>query len=645
MKTKLLHLSISFFTFSSISLLLFLNPAASDPQTNLLIRACSTYNATNRLAFFSNLNGTFSDLRSQLNSTHFATAVRAQVSDPVYTLFQCRNYLSTSDCLSCFSVATAQIRNCSAANGARIIYDGCFLRYESNNFFDQTTQPGNSGFCGNQTAAKAVGFNQTAEKLLTDLYVATPRIGGYWAAVRREGVGGAVVYGVAQCALTVSEVGCGDCLRVAYGNIQNCPPDGDGRAIDAGCFLRYSDTAFFSANQTVDLARYLRGDSSKKKAIIGGVVGGVAFVLLLALILFLFIQRSSETGKTHQGDILGATELRGPVNFRYKDLKSATRNFSDENKLGAGGFGDVYKGVLKNGKIVAVKKLIIGQSDRAKADFETEAKLISNVHHRHLIRLLGCCKKYTELLLVYEYMENGSLDKYLFGDSRGTLNWKRRFNIILGTARGLAYLHEEFHSCIIHRDIKSSNILVDNDFHPKIADFGLARLLPEDQSHLSTQFGGTLGYTAPEYAIHGELTEKVDTYSYGVVVLEIISGLKSNDLRREPTKQYLLEWAWNVYENGTVMELVDENLDPNEYDAEEVQKVIEIALMCTQSSVASRPAMSQVVISLLSRVQTAHELTRPTFIDVSNRVQRATSISSGSSANDTRLSMSFSPTV
>ncbi|XP_058098012.1 cysteine-rich receptor-like protein kinase 2 [Magnolia sinica] len=608
----------SFLAFSSISILLFANPTVSDPQTRFLDRGCSLYNVTRPAPFFNNLNDTFAEIRSKINSTaRFATADRARASNPLYVLFQCRGYLSTSDCLTCFTVAAAHIRNCSAANGARITYDGCFLRYETNNFYGETTALGNFGTCGNGTASKAAGFNQTADQLLRDLTVAIPRIKGYFGAVKREGIGGAVVYGVAQCVETVSETGCGDCLRVAYGNLEKCPPDGNGRAMDAGCFLRYSDKEFFSLNQTVDIARFLKtGKSSKrKKAIIGGAVGGAAAILSILLLLLLLRHSKKAKKKPQKGDILGATELRGPVNFHYKDLKIATRNFSKENKLGEGGFGDVYKGVLKNGKIVAVKKLALSQSSNAKADFESEAKLISNVHHRNLIRLLGCCNRGTELLLVYEFMANSSLDKFLFGDRHGTLNWKQRFDIIIGMARGIAYLHDEFHSRIIHRDIKSSNILLDDDLQPKIADFGLARLLPEDKSHLSTRFAGTLGYTAPEYAIHGQLTEKVDTYSYGVVVLEIISGEKSNDPTREPEKQYLLEWAWNLYENDTLMELVDENLDPKDYTVDEMKKVIEIALMCTQSSVTSRPTMSEVVVLLLSKGQVVTQPTRPTFVD------------------------------
>ncbi|KAG0549141.1 hypothetical protein BDA96_01G229800 [Sorghum bicolor] len=478
---------------------------------------------------------------------------------------QCRPYVAGRDCVACFDAAAARLRaSCSAAaNGGRAILDGCMLRYESAAFFDQSTLPGNTQVC-NGSAVEAGGFADAARALVADLAAAVPRVPGLAAAAASGGV-----YAAAQCVETVGEGGCAQCLNVAVANIDGCPPNSDGRAVDAGCFMRYSDKSFFPANSTVDLAVYLRsGKSSHKGAIIGGIIGGVAFLFLVGLLTLLLVRRSRKT-KPRKGDILGATELQGPTSFYYHDLKAATNNFNEKSKLGEGGFGDVYKGLLKNGKTVAVKRLIVMETSRAKADFESEVRLISNVHHRNLVRLLGCSRKGSEFLLVYEYMANGSLDKFLFGDRRGTLNWRQRFNIIVGMARGLAYLHQEFHVCIIHRDIKSSNVLLDDDFQPKIADFGLARLLPDDHSHLSTKFAGTLGYTAPEYAIHGQLSEKVDTYSFGVVVLEILSGRKSNDTRLEPETQYLLEWAWKLYETDNLMALLDESLDPEEYRPDE----------------------------------------------------------------------------
>ncbi|KAL5702464.1 hypothetical protein ACHQM5_027678 [Ranunculus cassubicifolius] len=414
----------------------------------------------------------------------------------------------------------------------------------------------------------------------------------------------------------------------AIGASSRCPPEAEGKSVDSGCFLRYSDTAFFDTNQTINITSVLRsGGSSNSKTIIGAEVGGGAFLLLVVMFIMWFKIFRKKKKSERKGDILGATELRGPVSFKYKDLTSATKNFSEENKLGEGGFGDVYK------------RLAIGISARVQAEFESEVKLISNVHHRNLVRLLGCCNKSQELLLVYEYIANSSLDKFLFGNKHGTLNWKQRFDIIVGIARGLAYLHEEFHVTIIHRDIKSSNILLDDDFQARIADFGLARLLPEDQSHVNTRFAGTLGYTAPEYAIHGTLSPKVDTYSFGVVVLEIISGHKSNDLKLEPITQYLREWAWRLYEENSLMSLVDESLDSNDYSAEEVMK----------SSNILRPTMSEVVVLLLSKGATEFAPTRPTFIDSTKRVRGDTSTSNStttasSASTATNATVAFTET-
>ncbi|KAI9073126.1 hypothetical protein K1719_044903 [Acacia pycnantha] len=296
--------------------------------------------------------------------------------------------------------------------------------------------------------------------------------------------------------------------------------------------------------------------ANKKGAIVGVVVGGVAFVLIL-LILLAWIKR--------------------PKGLRYQYLE--VTYLDAENKLGEGGFGAVYKGTLKNGKLVAVKKLTLRQSKKVDKEFESEVKLISNVHHRNLIRLLGCCSEGNERILIYEYMKNTSLDKFLFGKNRGSLSWKQRYDIILGTARGLAYLHEEFDVRIIHRDIKTNNILLDDDLQPKIADFGLARVLPEEKSHLTTKFAGTF---------------------YGVVVLEIITGERSNELNINSDREgaFLLQTAWKLYERGFHIELADDTLDLNEYETEEVKKIIEIGLLCTQASTELRPSMSEVIVLL-----------------------------------------------
>ncbi|KAI9100118.1 hypothetical protein K1719_024336 [Acacia pycnantha] len=476
------------------------------------------------------------------------------------------------------------------------------LRYESTNILEQTTGIYNTVSCGNQSTAEVdTPFSSAAQQLLINIETTTPKISGFSAATKTQN-GPTIIYGYAQCTETISQSGCEDCLLQGVNTVQTCLPNSEGRAFDAGCYIRYSTTSFFPDNQTIYIPNpsVKQAGSSKKGVIIGVLVGVVAFVLVL-LTLLAYIRRPKRHERVLRGDITGASTLKGPVNYSYGDLKSATKNFSIENKLGEGGFGVVYKGTLKNGKVVAVKKLTLRRhSERVEEEFESEVKLISNVHHRNLVRLLGCCSKGNERILVYEYMRNTSLDRFLFGKKKGSLGWKQRYDIILGTARGLAYLHEEYHVRIIHRDIKTNNILLDDDLQPRISDFGLARLLPEEKTHLSTKVAGTLGYTAPEYAIHGHLSEKADIYSFGVVVLEIISGERSNELKvdGDDEGEFLLRKAWKLYERAIHVELVDETLNPNHYDAEEVKKIIEIGLLCTQAYTELRPTMSEVVVLL-----------------------------------------------
>ncbi|XP_028782535.1 cysteine-rich receptor-like protein kinase 2 isoform X2 [Neltuma alba] len=625
-----------------------LDGVVSDPQTTLVTIGCSQINVSDVSIFQGNLNATFRSMRTQISnqSEHFATEQVVKGNNPAYGLFQCRNYLSIADCLSCFDFAADKIRrNCSAAsNGAHITYDGCFLRYESSSFFDQSTDAGNNINCGNETR-NSTELASTVQQVLRNLEIATPRINGYFAATKTTvpNSNGSNIYAFAQCVETLTQSGCDNCLNIALRNFQICLPNSNAKTFDFGCFMRYSTTSFFADNQTTNINHFLKqGDSSKKKAIIiGGVAGGTCFILIM-IALFALYMRSKSSKMVPKGDILGATELKGPVNYRYKDLKSATKNFSEKNKLGEQAFGGLYKGILKNGKVVAIKKLHLSQSKEMEKDFESEVKLISNIHHRNIVRLLGCCNKGQERLLVYEYMKNSNVGQFLFGETKGSLSWMQRYAIIFGTARGLAYLHEEFHVCVIHRDIKASNILLDDDFQPKIADFGLARLLPRDQSHLNTNFVGTMGYVAPEYAMHGQLSEKVDTYSYGVVVLEIISGQKSSALKVDDESEYLLQRAWKLYERGMHISFVDKTLDPNEYDAEEVKKIIEIGLLCTQASPAARPRMSEIVRMLKRKSLMEHkEPTMPVYVDPTSWPKRDASMTHSSSSSNAVISTSI----
>ncbi|XP_028774175.1 probable LRR receptor-like serine/threonine-protein kinase At1g56140 [Neltuma alba] len=307
--------------------------------------------------------------------------------------------------------------------------------------------------------------------------------------------------------------------------------------------------------------------------------------------------------------------LRTIIYFDYWTLKKATKNFHSGNLLGSGGFGPVYRGKLANGRLIAVKKLSVNKSEQGEKEFLAEVRMITSIQHKNLVRLIGCCTEGIQRMLVYEYMKNKSLDLYIFGSSDQFLDWRTRFQITLGVARGLQYLHEDSHIRIVHRDIKASNILLDEKFRPRIGDFGLARFFPDDEDYLSTQFAGTLGYTAPEYAIRGELSEKADIYSFGVLLLEIICCRKNTDLTLPSEMQYLPEYAWKLFDKSRLMDLVHPKLRELGFIEKDVMQAIHVAFLCIQSQANLRPPMSEIVPLLTFKIDMIRTPTRPSFLD------------------------------
>ncbi|XP_068657257.1 cold-responsive protein kinase 1-like [Aristolochia californica] len=301
--------------------------------------------------------------------------------------------------------------------------------------------------------------------------------------------------------------------------------------------------------------------------------------------------------------------------FPYKELRAATQDFSPDFKIGEGGFGSVYKGTLKGGEAAAIK-VLSAESRQGVREFLTEINVISDIEHENLVKLHGCCIEDSHRILVYGYLENNSLEKTLLGANNNSIqfSWKIRTNVCVGVARGLAYLHEEVRPHIVHRDIKASNILLDKDLNPKISDFGLAKLLPPNMSHVSTRVAGTIGYLAPEYAVRGQLTRKADIYSFGVLLLEIVSGRNNRNSKLLPGEHYLLEKTWELNERGELANLIDPSLDGN-YNLEEACKFLKIGLICTQDSPKLRPPMSSVVKMLTGEMVVDDEkITKPGLI-------------------------------
>ncbi|WCJ23213.1 Protein kinase superfamily protein [Euphorbia peplus] len=280
--------------------------------------------------------------------------------------------------------------------------------------------------------------------------------------------------------------------------------------------------------------------------------------------------------------------------FTLRDLQVATNQFSKNNIIGDGGYGIVYQGHLMNGTPVAVKKLLNpGQADK---DFRVEVEAIGHVRHKNLVRLLGYCMEGTQRLLIYEYVNNGNLEQWLHGGMRqhGYLTWEARMKILLGTAKALSYLHEAIEPKVVHRDIKSSNILIDDNFEAKISDFGLAKLLGAGKTHITTRVMGTFGYVAPEYANSGLLNEKSDVYSFGVVLLEAITGRDPVDYARPDNEVNLVEWLKMMVARRRSEEVVDPMIETRP-STSALKRALLTALRCVDPDSQKRPKMSQVV--------------------------------------------------
>ncbi|KAL5577028.1 hypothetical protein UlMin_018727 [Ulmus minor] len=364
-----------------------------------------------------------------------------------------------------------------------------------------------------------------------------------------------------------------------------------------------------------------KADENKAKKFI--VIGVVSALCMVFIILGILWWKGYFGDRKSREEVLEGLDLRTGF-FTFRQIKAATNNFDATNKIGEGGFGSVYKGVLLDGTIIAVKQLS-SRSKQGNREFVNEIGMISALQHPNLVKLHGYCIEGKQLFLVYEYMENNNLAHPLFGleESQMKLDWPTRQKICIGVAKGLAFLHEESALKIVHRDIKATNILLDRDLNPKISDFGLAKLNEEENSHISTRVAGTIGYMAPEYALWGYLTDKADVYSFGIVALELVAG--KNNMKYRPNENFvcLLDWALVLQQKENLMELVDQKLG-SEFNKKEAIKMIKVALLCTNPSPALRPTMSAVVSMLEGRTAVPESVIDPSFLGDPSRFNALT---------------------
>lgn len=300
----------------------------------------------------------------------------------------------------------------------------------------------------------------------------------------------------------------------------------------------------------------------------------------------------------------------GPHRYSYKELKKATKGFRDEGLLGRGGFGNVYKGVLPNSKILVAVKRVSNESQQGMRAFVSEISTIGRLRHRNLVQLLGWCRKREDLLLVYDFMANGSLDKYIYDDPVRTLTWEQRFKVIKDVARGLLYLHEEWEQTVLHRDVKAGNVLLDSELNGRLGDFGLAKLCEHGTNSSTTKVVGTLGYLAPELTRTGKPTTSSDVFAFGALLLEVVCGRRPIEPKAMPEELILVDWVWDKWTKEAVLEVVDSRLK-GEFDEVEVLMVIKLGLMCSSNTPSVRPTMRQVIRYLEGEIPLPEGLAPP----------------------------------
>ncbi|TKY63227.1 Cysteine-rich receptor protein kinase 42 [Spatholobus suberectus] len=582
----------------TIILLSSLSLSLSDPRITEAGLSCGTTKAPLKANYIPNFIKEMESL-SQLVTNHNWGTHSENISGssiPIYGFAQCFHDLSHTDCLLCYAASRTKLPRCLPSVSARIYLDGCFLRYDNYSFYSEDTDPlRDTVNCTSQLgvdvdAAQRLELEERVGRVVdsvANMAVAKGGSGGF-AVGEVKGV-----YALAQCWNTVGSDGCRECLRKAGREVRGCLPKREGRALNAGCYLRYSTQKFYSEEGD---AGGENGSLRRKGVVVAEVLASAAVLMLaLSASYVAFTKLSKKKKENNNLGQISSSISKSSLNYKYETLEKATYYFNPSRKIGQGGAGSVFKGILPNGKVVAVKRLIFNNRQWVD-EFFNEVNLISGIEHKNLVKLLGCSIEGPESLLVYEYLPKKSLDQFIFEKNRTQiLNWKQRFNIILGAAEGLAYLHEGTKIRIIHRDIKSSNILLDENLTAKIADFGLARCFGADKSHLSTGIAGTLGYMAPEYLIRGQLTDKADVYSFGVLVLEIVSGRRNNVFREDSGT--LLQTVWKLHRSNTLTEAVDPCLG-DDFPVTEASRVFQIGLLCTQASASLRPSMSQVVCML-----------------------------------------------
>ncbi|CAL5092043.1 unnamed protein product [Urochloa decumbens] len=585
----------------------------------------------------------------------FAKGSAGAAPDAVHGLALCRGDLNASACSACVAGAFQGARRlCALAKDAAIFYDTCLLRFSDQDYLLGLDYSNHS----NNASAVAVDRPvMPTEATLTGW-------NGY----------SSNAFIAQQCAPDLTDDLCHYCLRnfsdLAVANIGRRA----GRVLGLRCNLRYEEYQFYSnftwindngapmspatppPSPTPKPAPLPPSpivlpptDQHKRrpmaKVLVIALVSPLVALFICVTISFRFMRRHIKADKAkmnlHRDEtLIWGLEGRGSELkiYDFSEILEATDNFSEENKLGRGGFGHVYKGQFPDGLEIAVKRLA-SHSRQGFTEFRNEIQLIAKLQHTNLVRLLGCCYQGEERILVYEYLPNKSLDFFIFDKTRSALiDWEKRLAIVEGIAQGLLYLHKHSRLRVVHRDLKTSNILLDREMNPKISDFGLAKIFNTDDTEGNTRrIVGTYGYMAPEYASEGLFSIKSDVFSFGVLTLEIISGEKTSSFHRNGDFINLIGHAWQLWKDGLWLQLVDASLVVGCHTSA-IMRCINIALLCVQENAAERPTMSDVVAMLSSDTVTLLEPKHPAYFHVRMGNEEAPTVIMPSSVNGITIS-------
>ncbi|KAI0497842.1 hypothetical protein KFK09_021080 [Dendrobium nobile] len=635
------------FHFSLLTIILSINVQTYSQidQDNPFVTDCHGEYFTLSSPYDSNLRLFLKELIASTPKSTSFFILDISTSPQIFGLAQCRPDVTPAVCSACLNnsaVASFNNKGCGLKKSFANRAGHCVLRYSDQTFYNSLEENLFVWYAYAQNASAS--FNSRVNILMKSVMASTTAAELKFA-VANDSVDSPNIYGMGWCSMELKSNDCATCLSKVFDAIPAGKTQGNGAFVS--CHLRFETYQFYS-NSTLLPAPAPEAGAPTPEA--GGEwpqAGGrktmirrvaiflpVGILLLICTIIFLiWIRKRRDKGtkklQNNQMAVIQGADLASKLKIKedsmefslikFSTIMEATDNFSSTNKLGQGGFGSVYKCHLPSGESMAVKRLD-AFSGQGLEEFMNEIKLIAKLQHQNLVKLLGCCIEGDEKLLVYEYMPNKSLDYHLFDQSRKEqLDWSKRFTIIDGIAQGLLYLHKYSRVRIIHRDLKASNILLDLQMNPKISDFGLARIHASTTPTNTNRIVGTYGYMSPEYAMEGLFSVKSDVFSFGVLMLEIISGKRNTSFHKYGIALNLLVHAWELWKNENWLDFVDPSLG-DKIPSNEVSKCIIVALMCVQEKAADRPIMSEIITMLSSENAILQDPKKPAFFTTEHEV-------------------------